>query len=230
MLFLPHISWGQDGSTSYGVYASHITTSISNNRADRSSFRQGYNVGAFFEYRPISSFGLSVGGAYSTYGANQIERDFIYYPDEIILNPDGESAIGQLVRSDVSIVGVDVPVLTHFYLGDFFRISLGGNYTYMLSTSSLNTYELDVIPVRNITYSNDIDPRIDDHEFSVMGGFGVGVTAGNFTLNIDALYRYGLTDINNREVVTADPVILYSSGLYLSARLAFTIAQVTSLF
>jgi hypothetical protein len=84
----------------------------------------------------------------------------------------------------------EMPVLTHFYLGNKFRwmLNLGPKIGYMLSESSQNAVSSSANPENTMPVANKFD-------YGICAGSGFELVMGSTSYVLEARYSFGLSDI-----------------------------------
>ena len=84
----------------------------------------------------------------------------------------------------------EMPVLTHFYLGDKFRwmLNLGPKIGYMLSESSKNAVASTSYPENTMAIANKFD-------YGICAGTGFELVTGSTSYTLEARYSFSLSDI-----------------------------------
>jgi hypothetical protein len=85
---------------------------------------------------------------------------------------------------------IELPVLTHFYLGNKFRwmLNLGPKIGYMISESSKNAVESSSHEEYTMSVANKFD-------YGICAGSGFELLAGSTTYTLEARYSFSLSDI-----------------------------------
>ncbi|MBP1640405.1 MAG: hypothetical protein H6Q17_1988 [Bacteroidetes bacterium] len=172
-------------------------------------------VGIFFtskaqsdDFQPYFSFGTSHGISLSSinFYPAVVQKQLMGYYGGVAANYVSEKHWGLQVELNYSQRGwkeqetsgdfqrrlnyFEMPVLTHFYLGNKFRwmFNVGPKIGYMLSESSQNAVSSSNNPENTMSIANKFD-------YGICAGSGFELVVGSTSYVLEARYSFGLSDI-----------------------------------
>lgn len=162
------------------------------------------------DFKPYFSFGTSHGISLSSinFYPSVTQQQLIGYYGGVSANYISEKNFGIQVELNYSQRGwkeknetsaavferrlnyFEMPVLTHFYLGNKFRwmLNLGPKIGYLLSESSTNATESSSHPEYTL-------PIVNKFDYGICAGTGFELMAGTTSYTVEARYSLSLNDI-----------------------------------
>jgi hypothetical protein len=201
----------------YGTVEFNSTDLSITKFAERTYRNISYGLVTGFKVSP--RFTIQAEGVYAQYGANNILYDHVYSASNPLLT--SYSSTTSVDHVDMDLYYIDIPLTFQYSLseGDF------APYVYAGANWAINVLGYTTI-VRAIAdqqgtiyreFNDGITEQLVYYEFAPVGGVGVNLNIGRFTLFGDARFKYGIMNLSN----VKSRLGFTNNALWLSAGLTF---------
>lgn len=156
------------------------------------------SYGILFGFNLTGNIGIQAEVNYAGYGADNIDRTYLYSPQSPALQPYGEFSV--VDHLDLDLNYIDIPLMVkltlskigfspYLYAGVNWGINVQGNTTIVRKISATEAVYRE--------YKDDITDRILYNELAPVGGIGAKWNFGSLSLLIDVRYKHGFMNVSN---------------------------------
>lgn len=196
------------GMITAGITGFYSLNDVTESYQDYYEVRSGGGGGIFGEIGIFNNFSASIGVLYNYHGANDIDENQLFEPNEQILGRTELQDLGELgpIIGDVDLLGFDVnqidirfqaievPILLHYYPYQGLRLSAGASFNNFLDVDAVlqTNAEGDIDRSKKL----DIEDRINNGDISAIFGVGYEFDMKPFRLIPEFRYKTAITDAN----------------------------------
>ncbi|MCK4662919.1 MAG: PorT family protein [Bacteroidales bacterium] len=156
---------------------------------------KGYTGGVYANYYLKDNIAVGAEINFIEYGATNIKPSIIY--------GDNDNFYKDFDRTNVRIYRLDIPVYGIYHIPGFSgdlqpRIIAGPSFGYNLQTMAINESNIGATDIKTVS-KFDVTERFKSWEYTATAGIGVNLKISSLIFSVDARYRAGLYNINNRD-------------------------------